>query len=136
MSAPLRLSDELLKEAAAEIELSKRTLPKQIEHWAQLGQKIEPFLKRSDVLALLQGATGVADVKIIPKDSRPVEMDAVLKRIERDRKSGVLESSMARSFWFEESSDGGSKEIVRKTRDGKSERREFVDGTFRSSKKK
>ena len=51
----LRLDPALVREAELEALIHKRTTPKQIEYWAELGKKISEVLDPLDVLAITQG---------------------------------------------------------------------------------
>lgn len=49
---PVKLSDDLVKEARQEAEVTDRSLTSQIEHWARLGRKVERVLRHQEVLDL------------------------------------------------------------------------------------
>ncbi|HYC62342.1 MAG TPA: hypothetical protein VEK79_22510 [Thermoanaerobaculia bacterium] len=49
---PVKLSDDLVKDARQEAEATDRSLTSQIEHWARLGRKVERVLQHEEVLAL------------------------------------------------------------------------------------
>lgn len=55
MSTPVRLDDQLVKQAAAEAGLQHRTTPRQLEFWASIGQAVAGKLSAEDLLALTQG---------------------------------------------------------------------------------
>ena len=76
--------------------MKERTLPQQIEYWAQFGQEVEPFLKRSDLLVLLQGPGAIPDVRIISKEWRSGEMSAVKPGIEKKNAERSSTESSAR----------------------------------------
>ena len=46
---------QLLEDAERESKLVRRSIPKQIEQWADLGRHVERFLSRNDLIALQQG---------------------------------------------------------------------------------
>lgn len=52
MGMPVKLSDDLIKDARHEAEVTDRSLTSQIEHWARLGRKVERVLQHDDVLRL------------------------------------------------------------------------------------
>lgn len=52
MGMPVKLSDDLVKDARQEAEATDRSLTSQIEHWARLGRKVERVLQHEDVLDL------------------------------------------------------------------------------------
>jgi hypothetical protein len=55
MGTSLKLSDDLVNEARHEAAAADRSLTSQIEHWAQLGRRVESALRHEDVLALKRG---------------------------------------------------------------------------------
>ena len=52
MSQPVKISDELIRDARLTAEIAERSIAGQIEFWAQLGRAIEPLLEGSRALAL------------------------------------------------------------------------------------
>jgi ParD-like antitoxin of type II ParDE toxin-antitoxin system len=52
MSQPVKISDELIRDARLIAEIAERSIAGQIEFWAQLGRAIEPLLAGSRALAL------------------------------------------------------------------------------------
>src|SRR6058998_3303234 len=52
MSQPVKISDELIRDARLTAEIAERSIAGQIEFWAQLGRAIEPLLEGTRVLAL------------------------------------------------------------------------------------
>jgi hypothetical protein len=58
LSQPVKISDELIRDARLAAEVAERSIAGQIEFWAQLGRAIEPLLEGSRALALRRaGAT-------------------------------------------------------------------------------
>ncbi len=55
MSQQIRLDSDLISQASMEASLNKRSVPKQIEYWAELGRMVSKVLNIYDVLGLLQG---------------------------------------------------------------------------------
>ncbi|MDH5181995.1 MAG: hypothetical protein OEZ39_13595 [Gammaproteobacteria bacterium] len=81
-SAALRLNEKLVLEAEVEGRLFKRSAPKQIEFWAELGKTIAQRISSHDVIALLQG---IAEVKVETISAGPLDPDEVFSRIEAQR---------------------------------------------------
>jgi len=54
MSQPVKLSNELVVEARLAGEVLQRSIARQVEFWARLGQAVEPFLQGRQVRALSQ----------------------------------------------------------------------------------
>jgi hypothetical protein len=87
MSTPIRLDDQLVRDAETEAASHKRTPPKQIEYWAEIGKTVSRFASSNDLLALIQG---VAEVTITPPPSKPIEPSDVFNKLDQDRKQGTL----------------------------------------------
>ena len=85
LSKPLRLDQQLLEDAERESKLVRRSIPKQIEHWADLGRHVERFLSRNDLIALQQG---LVKITITPDTIEPVDVDDVFASLQADVDSG------------------------------------------------
>ena len=55
MASPIRLSPDLLESAEQEGAIQRRSVPKQIELWAELGRAVSGVIDIGDVFAVLQG---------------------------------------------------------------------------------
>lgn len=111
MGMPVKLSDDLVKDARQEAEATDRSLTSQIEHWARLGRKVERVLQHADVLnlkragdapssqptrrailtLLRQIASGVPRTELTAtlRQNRAVYQDAGESRIERIERDGT-----------------------------------------------
>jgi hypothetical protein len=71
---PVKLSDELVKQARDEAKAADRSITAQIEHWAKLGRQVENVLRHEDTLALKRSAAN---------DSPPTRasVEAVLRSV-------------------------------------------------------
>jgi len=99
--AQLRLSNNLMKKAAKEVKLSYRSVPKQIEFWANIGQQVEAKMTPADLVALAAG-----EIEIVRKKSSPVAMEDVFAKLESDRRDGSLAAKIAADrVWYEESEE-------------------------------
>ena len=94
MSIAMRLNDELVHEAEAEALIHKRTAPKQIEYWAQIGKSVARNATASDLLALMQG---FARVQVKHNPSVPVNPDEVFAAVEQARQDGSLSRAVNRA---------------------------------------
>ncbi|TDT40369.1 ParD-like antitoxin of type II ParDE toxin-antitoxin system [Halospina denitrificans] len=91
MSTPVRLDDQLVKQAAAEAGLQHRTTPRQIEFWASIGQAVAGQLSAEDLVALTQG------LKEVHLERPSVEMpatDDIWADVEAARETGSLSESI------------------------------------------
>ena len=87
VSSPLRLDHKLVEAAAAMAHLFKRTTPRQIEYWAELGRAVERELDAETVIALREG---LAQLRVEPIQSVPLDADDVFAGLEVARDSGLL----------------------------------------------
>lgn len=93
-SSPLRLDEKLVVAAAARGSLEKRTTPRQIEYWAELGRAIEQDLDAQTLLAVREG---LARIRIEPVVSQPVAAADVFAGLELARASGRLSRDVTSS---------------------------------------
>ncbi len=84
---PIRLNPELMRKAEQEAALEHRSVPRQIEYWASLGQLMSRMMTSDQRLALMQGL-----VTLRLEESQPTDlsMDNILGELESDRQSGRL----------------------------------------------
>ncbi len=87
MASPMRLNPELVAAAEREGAVQKRSIPKQIEYWAELGKAVERTIDISDIYAIIQG---IKKVHVEPVMSAAVPPDDVFDALEKSRKSGRL----------------------------------------------
>lgn len=86
-SNPLRLNDALVRQAKAIARINKRSLPRQIEYWAELGRAVESLLTQEQLIAVREG---LARIVVNPTDSQPVPSEALFSDIEEFRAAGTL----------------------------------------------
>ena len=110
MGMPVKLSDDLVKDARQEAEAADRSLTSQIEHWARLGRKVERVLRHEEVLDLKRAGEAPAappprailaalrriasdaprtDLAATLRDGRTVYQDAGEGRVERIERDGT-----------------------------------------------
>ena len=77
MSMPVKLSDDLVRDARQEAKAADRSITSQIEHWARLGRKVESVLRHEDVLNLKRASD---DDAVVPPPTRRSVL-AALRRI-------------------------------------------------------
>lgn len=103
MASPLRLNAELIEAAEREAAVQKRSVPRQIEFWAELGKAVESIIGPADVVAVIQG---IKKIKVEPLTSVPVDPDAVFDSIETSRKRGALGKKVTSAAIYYETSLG------------------------------
>ena len=91
-STPLRLDAALVREAKATARLSKRSPPKQIEYWADLGRAVESMLNPEQLLAVREG---LAKIVVQHTTGGPVSSEEVFAEVERRRGEGDLRASVS-----------------------------------------
>lgn len=88
-STSLRLDQDLVNSATAEAKRMKRSGPKQIEYWAELGRAIEKAVDPDTLIALEEG---LVQLKVEPLPSAPASSSDVFSDIEAAQAEGQLPS--------------------------------------------
>jgi hypothetical protein len=100
-TSPIRLNPSLISAAEREGLMQKRSTPKQIEFWADLGRAVERVIDFSDVFAVLQG---LKRLKLENVESVSVEADDVFGDLqERARESRLFNEVTSSAVYFESS---------------------------------
>lgn len=86
-TSPIRISPSLIAAAEREGMVQKRSTPKQIEFWADLGRAVEHVIELSDVLAVRQG---LKKLKIEDVESVTVDPDEVFNDLHSRIQRGDL----------------------------------------------
>lgn len=84
---PMRLSLSLVISAEKAGAIHKRTTPKQIEYWAEIGKNVERMINMDDILGVTHG---FKKIKIEPFESLPVPPKDIFDELEGYRSSGDL----------------------------------------------
>jgi hypothetical protein len=87
MANPLRLDPGLVEAAERASLVQKRSVPKQIEFWATLGQAIENVIDYADIFAILQGLKKITIEPVLPV---AVDPEDVFSALEKSRQDGQL----------------------------------------------
>lgn len=93
MTIAIRLDDNLVRHAAAEGQVHRRSTPKQIEYWAEIGRVVAGEVSAEDLIAILQG---IRRVKVEPVVPETVTSDDLWAEVNQARDSGELGRSIAR----------------------------------------
>ena len=101
ITSPVRLDSTLIEAARREGSIRKRTAPKQIELWAELGKAVEVLVDLADVYAVIQG---FKKIKVETIESTTVNPDDVFNSLEESRKSGELAKNVTSSAVYFEAS--------------------------------
>ncbi len=127
MSTPMRLNDHLVHEAEIEAVVQKRSTPKQIEYWAEIGQVVARMVSGSELLSIVQG---VSQINVVQNPSSSVSTSDVLKALESDRHDGTLSHSVTQTQVWYESSQEHPGILDRVTASGQRESGQFHEGEF------
>lgn len=100
-TSPLRLDSALMTAAERAGSIYKRTAPKQIEYWAELGKAVERVVRIEDIIAIIEG---VKKIVVEPVTSTSVDPNDVFNSLETSRKSGDLAKEVTSSAVYYESS--------------------------------
>jgi ParD-like antitoxin of type II bacterial toxin-antitoxin system len=101
LSKSIRLNPTLMAAASREGSINKRTAPKQIEFWAELGKTVELVMDHFDVLAVIQG---FKKIKVESVESVAVDPRDVFNSLEESRRSGELAKKVTSSAVYFEAS--------------------------------
>lgn len=87
MKSPLRLNSALIVAAQKVGAIQKRSVPNQIEYWAELGRAVERLLEPEDVYAITQG---LKKITVEPAASQALNPEEVFVSLEHCRNNGSL----------------------------------------------
>lgn len=117
MGMPVKLSDELVREARNEARIVNRSITGQIEHWAKLGKAVEVMLKMSDIRALKHGLF-TADESSTASGIRSRVLDAIHQVVSTPDRNTVRRRIAAAGGPIYESDPDRPGRIVRIAPDG------------------
>lgn len=100
-SSPLRLNPALVAAAERSAAIQKRSVPKQIEYWAELGKALERVIQPPDVYAILQG---LKKLTIEPVVSNAVAPEVVFDDLEQSRGQDTASAALTASPVYYEAS--------------------------------
>jgi len=129
MASPLRLSTALVEAAEKEGALQKRSAPKQIEFWAELGKAVDGVIDSADVVAVIQG---LRKIKVEPVKSMAVDSRDVFDSLETIRESGGLAEKVTSAAVYYEASLSRPGLLDRvSSRTGERQTGQFYKGVFK-----
>ena len=128
MASPMRLDSVLVAAAEREAAIQKRSVPKQIEFWAELGMAVERAIGFDDVIAVTQGLKRIELESLV---SPAVDAAEVFGDLEARRACGALSGKVTSAAISYEASRSrpGFLDRVQST-GGKRETGRFRNGTF------
>ena len=101
MANPLRLSSELIAAAERSGAVYKRSVPKQIEYWAELGRGIERVVSMEDIIAVKENIKKIVFKPVLAKSADP---DTVFGSLEKKRNNGTLANEVTSAAVYYEAS--------------------------------
>jgi hypothetical protein len=129
MASPLRLSTALVEAAEKEGALQKRSAPKQIEFWAELGKAVDGVIDSADVVAVIQG---LRKIKVEPVTSMAVDPRNVFDSLESMRNSRALADEVTSAAVYYETSRSRPGLLDRvSSRTGERQTGQFHKGEFK-----
>ncbi len=129
MPSPMRLDSSLVEAAEREGAMQKRSIPKQIEFWAELGKAVEHVIGIEDIIAITQG---LKTIEVEPVVSISVDPDDIFDTLETSREKGTLSEKVTSSAIFFEASLSQPGLLDRvDSATGKRESGYFVEGEFK-----
>lgn len=131
MGSPMRLNSDLIEAAKMEGMVQKRSIPMQIEYWAELGRAVEGIIDLKDVFAVMQG---VKTIRLESAFSAPIDPSDVFNDLEKNSRSKDVSSKLtAAPFYYEASrSRPGLLDRVN-VKTGERQTGHFENGEFRAS---
>ena len=127
MSVPIRVNDDLAREAEIEGDLMHRSMPKQVEYWAELGKRLSNSLRPKDLLALMQG---IAEIRVEIPPPPTVEAEEVFEAVEMASASGRLGPQLTQGYMYYEASTNRPGYLEQEMPDGTRRIGQFKDGEF------
>jgi len=124
---PVRISDAFLDEAKLAAEREMRSLPKQVEYWADIGKVVASAL---DPVTLAAVRAGTLTVTAVAKPSRAVDVDQVLAELEHERADGTLVESATRASRVYQVDPSDPERVQCIDAAGKRQSGQFIDGRF------
>lgn len=123
---PLRLRASLYQIAAQHAAREHRSIPKQVEYWAEIGRWIASKIDDREIYALLADN---ATINITMRPSVAVSVDQAHISLEQARSSGALSSAIQAEFIYD--TDPTKPDFIRETASNGTQRYgKFVDGEF------
>jgi len=133
MTTAVRLDDTLVRHAAAEGAVHRRSTPKQIEYWAEIGRAVAGEVSAEDLIAIVQG---IRQVSVEPVVAEPLTSEDLWAEVDQARESGELSRSIARGRVVYQASDDKPGYLQAIHPDGTREVGQFRNGRFEALNKR
>lgn len=123
----MRLDEDLVREAGHMARLQKRSVPRQIEYWAEIGKAVEKVLPPHTLMAIRQG---LANIYVEMAPSTPVNSDDVWQEVEDSRQGNTLSTRVSEAPVNYQASPSAPGYLEQIQPDGTKIKGRFVDGRF------
>ena len=124
--SPMRLDPELIRAASAAARVHRRSVPKQIELWADIGRAVEKAISAEDLLAVREGLARL----VLERGAAAVDPDDVLASLEGARRRGALADRVCEAAVRYQAAPGRPGLLERIETDGRRTAGRFADGEF------
>ncbi len=94
MASPMRLDDALVREAEAEARLNRRSVPKQVEYWADLGKNLARLITPEDLIKIQMG---LSRIRLEAVQTTPLDADEVFAGLDAERARAALSHAVTRA---------------------------------------
>lgn len=128
MGRPIKLSDRLAEAAAEVSRIADRSIPAQIEHWANLGRAVERSLT-GHAVQLIKAAEGDPALLTSEEGRKAHLLDGLRHALAPEGRAIALARISARETRYGADPDDPSM-LVRIAQDGKRVRGRLIDGDF------
>lgn len=125
----IRLNADLLFQAQTSAAMQCRSIPNQVEYWANLGRIISSVISIEDAFAIIQG---LKQISVEPVQTVSVDSDTVFNNLEADRKKGFKDKPVTSApFYYEASQKGNGLLDMVNSQTGERKTGKFSKGKFR-----
>ena len=128
MGRPIKLSDRLAEAAAEVSRIADRSIPAQIEHWANLGRAVERSLT-GHAVQLVKATEGDPAALMSEEGRKANLLDGLRQALSPQGRAAALADISARGPRFGADPDDPSM-LIRISQDGKRVRGRLIDGDF------
>ena len=99
----IRLNTDLISQAQSAAAVQCRSIPNQVEYWANLGRIISAVIGIEDAFAILQG---LKKIRVEPTQTVPIDSETVFNHLEADRAQRFVNKPITSApFFFEASQE-------------------------------
>jgi hypothetical protein len=122
----MRLDPELIRAASAAARLHRRSVPRQIELWADIGRAVEKAISAEDLLAVREGLARL----VLERGSAVIAPDDVLASLQASHRRGALADRVSEAAVRYQAAPGRPGLLERIEADGRRAIGRFADGEF------